>query len=347
MAVERYSSRNTLRLSAFVLCLALRSHGAWAIEYLSNLGNICIPPGWNVSADDIHPLSADYSPFIVQFFTGLRSAETNANALNGTEAVSIGTNSARVAGFALNSVTVECLGPRTVPFTNANVEVYQLKGSDSVLIGQLGNPAVNPTPTQWPESPTSWFCTTYVDYFPLTRIVLEPSSEYRVALTEATSGPGIALMFSMCSPFATATDWRMGATTTPHDPWAGGEFLRIGIDATAILATNSPNMGLSGVRLRATLVGTNLVLSWPTSAPACHLYTLPSPEATSWSQVSTEPIIINDSYVVALPIAGPACFFRLRESKTLSPGPGRPLRGTSPTQPVVPRSSRAEQSSPA
>jgi hypothetical protein len=247
----------------------------------------------------------------VQFFTGARSAETSATELNTAEtAVAIGTNSVSVAGFELDSVTFEFIWGHAQPWSDANVEVYQGTGDQSILLGQLGNPAVDPMPTQWPESVNPGFCTTHVDYFPLTKIVLQPSSEYSLVLTEAGS-PSLGLLFSLSSNFVTATDWRMGVTTT-HDPWAAGEFLKVGIDATAILKTNSLNVALSSVRLSATRVGNNLVLSWPTSGPACRLCALPGFQETGWSPISTEPVLTNDSFVVTLPVSGVGCFFRLQ-----------------------------------
>lgn len=103
----------------------------------------------------------------------------------------------------------------------------------------------------------------------------------------------------------------MGVTTT-HDPWAAGEFLKVSIEATAVLKTNSPGVALANVRLSANKVGNGLVLSWPASAPACSLYRLSGLHATDWSPVSSQPVITNDTYVVTLPISDENCFFRLR-----------------------------------
>jgi hypothetical protein len=284
----------------------------WAAEYLSNLDNPWIDPGnptCHCSIGDIHGLISGYDPYQVQFFTGARSVETDVPGLHTVETVAIGTNLVSVTGFELNSVTFEFIYGHDQPWSNANVKIYQGIADQRQLLGQLGNPAVNPKPTQWPESVNPRFCTTHVDYFPLTEIILQPSSEYSLVLTEAGS-PSLGLLFSLSSDFVTTTDWRMGVTTT-HNPWAAGEFLKVGIDATAILKTNSPNVALSSVSLSTARVGNEIVLSWPTSAPACRLCRLPGLQATTWLSVSTQPVVTNDAYVVTLPISGESCLFRL------------------------------------
>lgn len=298
-----------MRSSSIILCLLAELSGAWAGDYLSNLGNPWIDPGnptCNCSIGDFQTLLENW-PFAVQFFTGATSGGTNPAAINTVEQGAVTTNSIPV-GFQLNSVTFEFDVHSSQPWSNLNVQVYQQVGGQGIPLGGLRDPMVNPKPTQWPGT------TIYVDYLPLTNIMLQPLSEYSLALSvPSTSSGAFGLLFTIFSNFVTTTDWRMGATTT-QDPWAVGEFLKVAIDATAIPGTNSATVGLSNVRLVATRVGTNLVLSWPTSAPACQLSALRSPQATAWSPVSTQPIITNSCYTVTLPVIGPGCFFRLQAS---------------------------------
>lgn len=300
--------RDLLRLLAVVVCLVAGLSRAWPEEYLSNLGNRWIDPSNPdvMSIGDIHTLFGAVGPFAVQFFTGSQSAQTNSARLTAAVSEAIGTNSVSVIAFELNSVTYEFIGGRSQPWSDVSVGLYQKVGEQSILTSALGNPTVNPKPTQWPGS------TTYVDYHPPTELLLMPNSEYSVALSVPYSyPPNFGLLFTLSSNYISSADWRMGTTTT-HDYWAAGEFLKIAIAATVIQATNSSNIDLSGVRLSAAKVGTNLVLSWPTSAPVCRLYALPSLQPSGWFPVPAAPIVTNDDFVVTLPLAGSACYFRLQ-----------------------------------
>ena len=59
------------------------------------------------------------------------------------------------------------------------------------LLGELGNPVIDPRPTQWPGS------TTFVTYTPVTTFTLEPNTSYLVAAVRPTDGLGsVNLMFA-------------------------------------------------------------------------------------------------------------------------------------------------------
>jgi hypothetical protein len=308
------SMPNSLRGLAIATCLLSTVGGVWGGDYLSNLGNRWVDPG-NPGANSIgdgHTLLTEYDPFVGRFFTGLRSAGTAIPAMKEAEQSPARTNPIKVVAFELHSVTFEFIWGHLQAWSNVNVKVYQLVGDESKLLGDLGNPAVNPALTQWPESLNPSFCTTYVDYHPLSQILLQPLSEYSVVLSvPSDSPPNFGLLFSVSSNYVTTTDWRMGATTT-HYPWADGEFLKLAVGATAILGTNSPPMAIPNVFLSATKVGTNLLLSWPVIATQYHLYAQQGLQQAAWAPVSTEAIISNDNFVITLPISGAGCYFRLQ-----------------------------------
>jgi hypothetical protein len=70
-------------------------------------------------------------------------------------------------------------------------------------------------------------------------------------------------------------------------------------------------VAVSNVRLSAIPVGSNIVLSWPTSTAPAQLYASPSFESGSWSPVSTQAVTVNDNFVVTLPLSASGSFFRL------------------------------------
>jgi hypothetical protein len=184
-----------------------------------------------------------------------------------------------------------------------------VSSNQSIVVGDLGNALVNPTPTQWPKS------TTYIDFHPLTNIVLKPSTEYAVSLTVPYNyPPNLGLLFTYSPLFFTPTDWQMGATIT-HVSIFGTEYLKIAIGADAILSTNSttqPVSPVANVSLSAIKVRSNIVLSWPASAVPSQLYMLPNGAPSLWIPVLKDPITTNGNFEVAPPLSGSACFFRLQ-----------------------------------
>ena len=298
--------RNPLGGSAFMLCLLAVLSEAWGVEYLSNLGNLWSDPG--TSMGDIVAIYSGVAPFTLQFFTGAPSGETTTAGIITGQAV-IGAHPTNVVAFELNLVTLEFVGDHTQPWSDVSVQVYQQMSNGKMLVGELGNPVLDPSPTQWPESRNPpWFCTCYVDYTPLTEISLQPTSEYSLVL----NGSNCGLLFSLSSQFVTATDWRMGTTTT-SDPWVGSkEFLKVAIAATEILEPSPPNAANANFVLSAKVAGTDFVLSWPASIGRCNLYASPSLQPGAWTQVQRQPIITNGQYLITLPLSSPSCYFRLQ-----------------------------------
>src|SRR5436190_4845603 len=295
-----------IRRLAILLYLAVRLGSASAEDYLSNLGTRFVDPANpNAGASEIgdcHWLFSLYQPFAVQFFTGSGSDESKFIKMH-TGIPPVGVTNLTLTHFKLDSATFEFLWGHAQAWSNVNVQLYHQVGKENVLIGELGNPVVNSAKTQWPESVNPAFCTTYVDYHPLSEILLEPSAAYWLSLTVASDHPGLSLLFGLSPKFVTSTDWRMGVTTT-HDPWAAGEYLKFAVGATANIETNVPTLDVSDVRLLCNKVGANIVLSWPTSTSPCRLYSAPSFESAMWSSISTEPAIIDDRFVVTLPWSG-------------------------------------------
>jgi hypothetical protein len=299
--------RTLIQTSTIVLCLVGGIGQSWAEEYLSNLGDLWPDPTGNTMGD-IEVLIGPYGPFVVQFFTGSGTNEMNYI----TMSAAIATNSANAEAFNLTSVTFEFLGSPWQPWSNwsnVTIEVSQQVSNQSIVLGQLGNAVVNPTPTQWPTS------TTYIDFHPITDIVLQPSSEYSVALSVPFNYPPIlGLLFTYSPQFVTPTDWRLGATMT-RVPIYGTEYLKIAIGADAIVETNSmslPVSPVSHVSLAVSKAGSKIVLSWPASTIPCQLYAMPSIAPAAWTPVLVEPITNNDNFVVTLPLTGPDCYFRLQ-----------------------------------
>jgi hypothetical protein len=288
------------------ICFVAGFNQGWAEQYLSNLANKWTDP---VSIGDIEVLDYWYGPFIVYFSTGSGLIDTGFDKIReGVPALPVSTNVAET--FQLNSVTFEFLGSPTSPWTNISmtIQIYQQVGSNSVLVGDLGTDTVNPTPTQWPKS------TTFIDFHPLTNIVLQPSSEYFVSLSEPPNFPDVfGLLFTFSPYYVTSTDWRMGITTT-HVPVPYTEYLKFAVNATAFQGTNTNSTGIavSNVRLSAKRDGSNIVLSWPTSTAPAQLYSSPRFESGAWSPVSTQPVMVNDNFVVTLTLSGSGSYFRLQ-----------------------------------
>jgi hypothetical protein len=72
-----------------------------------------------------------------------------------------------------------------------------------------------------------------------------------------------------------------------------------------------PEGAAQGVELKASKVGTNLVLSWPALATNCVLESS-SCLATGWTAVVASPATNNQTMSVSVPLAGPQQFFRLK-----------------------------------
>lgn len=122
------------------------------------------------------------------------------------------------APFTLNQVTLEELGgPGSV-----QLALYTLQGDPAgvhnpsmTLAGGLGYAAIDPRPTQWPGY------TSFIDYTPVTSIVLEPNTFYLIAATEPASGNNnTALTFNFNFSYTVSGDWSVdpGVATWAYNP---------------------------------------------------------------------------------------------------------------------------------
>ena len=302
-----------MRLLAIHLYLVSMVGWSEGEEYLSNLKTLWPDPTGN-SKGDIEVLIYGYDPFVVSFFTGSGVNERRFSNMYSGNPSSTATNSTVVNGFELNSVTFEFLGGISQPWSSITVQVYQQVGTNSILLGEFGNPSWNPTPTQWRGF------SSFIDFHPLTNIVLQPSSEYFVSLSVPYNfPPDFGMLFAISSKYITPTDWKMGPTMT-HVPVNFVEYLKFAVDATAIpvtsstssQGTNSTNFSVSHVKLSAKKNGSKIVLSWPSSPATAQLHSAPSFKSGSWSPVSAEPVIIKDQFEVTLPLSSSDSFFRLQ-----------------------------------
>ncbi len=82
--------------------------------------------------------------------------------------------------------------------------------------------------------------------------------------------------------------------------------------ATVVLPPPVP--GSNNPQLTAARSGSNLVLTWPTSATGFSLQTTSAlGSSASWSAVTTAPTVVNGNNQVTLPLGTQAAFFRLKQ----------------------------------
>ncbi len=138
---------------------------------------------------------------------------------------------------------------------------------------------------------------------PLLRITLGNTN---VVLSWSTNAAGFVLQSRL--DVTTNSTW----TTMPNTPAIVGNRYQTSDSrgsSTKYYRLFKPS---GGVRLAASLVGTSIVLSWPTNAVGYILEintNLSNPAA--WSVVSTIPAVIDGQYYVTNPINLPAAFYRL------------------------------------
>jgi hypothetical protein len=201
MKLTRYSSWIP---TAIVLIATAFCFRAGAIQEVSNLGD-----QWpiNGSIGDIQAFFPGGSSDTAQFTTG-------------------------ASAYALNSLTLEFefhgsySPPVTIPPGPGSLSLQLFLGS--TLLGTLANPAINPTPTQWPESTHPGDHTTFIDFTPTTAIRLGPNSKYSLVISmPANSGVDAALMYTRSPAYISSDDWVMYTAT-------GGDYLKFAVGATKV-----------------------------------------------------------------------------------------------------------------
>jgi len=150
--------------------------------------------------------------------------------------------------FSVNSITLEFEDDSSYPAGVSapqwvNVQLFQKVGVANILLGSFGNPVVNPTPTQWPQSSHPLAYTTFFDFSPIGQINLNSNSQYSVVLSVPANSPVDAGLMFAEPGYTSPTDWTMSSTTsgnpyiTAHD-----YYLVMAVDATA-----TPEPGVLGL----------------------------------------------------------------------------------------------------
>lgn len=180
-----------LTLIALTALLETRCGLAQGTVYISNLG-------WTYEGiGDIQPIfrgGVPYGSYTAHFKTG---ADT----------------------YSLNAITMEFESDAAYPAGNSppvqlEVQLFHETPSGNVLIGNLGNPVVNPKRTPWPPSPHNAY-TTFWDFTPVLGINLNPSSKYSLVLSMPASSPvDAAVLFAMDSSYTSRRGWTMSPTTS-------------------------------------------------------------------------------------------------------------------------------------
>jgi hypothetical protein len=140
--------------------------------------------------------------------------------------------------YTLNFVTLEFYSG----WQYINAQLVQ----NGIVLGQLGNPQVNPKQTQWPGR------TTFINFYPNTTLQLNASTSYDVLLSNPVgSGGDAALLFSVSSAYSSPAGWSMTPTSSDN-PFAVGQFLKLAIEAT-LVPEPTPTLLLGGSAVLAFL----------------------------------------------------------------------------------------------
>lgn len=214
------------------LALVAGATNLGATQFISNLGNI-----WDNGIGDIQTIAPGQT-YASSFATG------------------------PACSFVLNSVTVEFLtwgDPSYLPPSPAqgfHLQLYEPLGFFSLkLIGELGDPTLNPQPTQWPAY------TAFFDYTPLTEITLDPSATYALAASQAPNGTDGPLLLFTYHQSDTLDGWEL--LTTSQGTFDGstvqvlGSFFRYNL-VMAVEATPVPEPAAASLLLVASLAAASL-----------------------------------------------------------------------------------------
>lgn len=206
--MKRARSFNRI-FSVFLFLLTAFCFRAGAVPVVSNLGDQWTSGG----IGDIHALFRGGTP-------------------NGSDTARFTTG----AGvYSLNSITLEfefsSVYESGLPPAPQSVNIQLFYGS--TLLGTLAHPVADPTPTQWPEAPDHAY-TLFIDFTPTSPIDLGPNAQLSLVISVPAGAPsGAALLFTRSSDYASADGWLMGPTSAGESS-AGGEHLKLAVDATAV-----------------------------------------------------------------------------------------------------------------
>jgi hypothetical protein len=197
---------------------------AQGVVCVSNLGHAWTQPG----IGDIHGLFRGGTPY------GSDTAYFTTGADN----------------FLVNAITLEFENDSSYPAgTSApqwvSLQLFQQTGGGNRLLGTLGNPVVDPTPTPWPESANPNAYTTYFDFSSLEPINLNPFSQYSVVVSMPANSPVDAALLFTRSSYISPVGWTMYPTTSGN-PAAAGEYLVMAVEATSVPEPGSIVILVSG-----------------------------------------------------------------------------------------------------
>lgn len=113
--------------------------------------------------------------------------------------------------YALDAVTLEEMGgPGTL-----QVELLAAQSGVFSAVDQLGNPTVDSRPTQFPGT------TSFIDYSPVTPIILSPNTSYIVAAYEPDSGGDDTTLTFNVNSYSVLADWSVYTGITPTLHYSG------------------------------------------------------------------------------------------------------------------------------
>ena len=153
------------------------------------------------------------------------------------------------ARATLNSVTVNhWFYDAANPPQHFQVRIYRADYTpgnpvpEMVLLGELGNPTVAPTPME--GLPGQY---TYVAYSPAADLILEPSTSYAVTIGEALDGSvEAAVLFTSSASYDAMENWSLGGDLEGLDLgtfqiwWPASGHLMFALDATPMPVLNQP-----------------------------------------------------------------------------------------------------------
>ena len=123
--------------------------------------------------------------------------------------------------YQVDSVTLEFIG-NSLPSAGLGVQIYSFGPPGSVSppgwpfvpAGVLGNPTINPQPTQWPGQ------TTYVTFTPTSPITLAPSFGYWIGVSEAANGnDNNGLLFALSQTYTVGGGAQVYSSNTGWNQW--------------------------------------------------------------------------------------------------------------------------------
>jgi hypothetical protein len=159
--------------------------------------------------------------------------------------------------YQIDSITVEHFEYSASAARDLDLQIFRIGGLQSFpypdtlpvsLVGELGNPVVDPRPTQWPG------LTTFVTYTPVTAFTLEPNTPYMIAATWPTNNPGWASLLFAPGSYLVSGDWSESGRLTSQwvnlgDGWwqySSMYNLKLEVNATTVPEPCSPLLILLG-----------------------------------------------------------------------------------------------------